>query len=430
MLAVTIAAMRRVRLLAAAIVFFLLGAPCAERANANATETLTLEEVIGRALVTAPALGAAAANSDFNRARVDEARAPFYPSIFGAGDYQQSPGYDQIITNRGQTLAQAQLQFTAFDGGRREAQLRAARYTAEAATLGVAAARAQIVFDASVAYFDLVRAQAEEREANTNFGRLSRYTKIVQALQRSGAAIPNDTLRIRSARDSADVARATAHLATTHASIILGSMIGDYGRDDLAAAPITSVIAPPNGDIADSPAYKAAGRSVASADAQVAAARAERAPTLRIGLTAGWLGIDPPKTFGRHLGASYDTSVDVPLFDGGLIRSHIDQALAQMHLAQAQREEIRLQITRDFADANYRYKNAIQQIQILGPAQTTADDSFALDWTRFLGGGNATILEVIDAYQQAAMLRATRIEQEFAARQAAAQSALILGIAP
>jgi hypothetical protein len=62
-------------------------------------------------------------------------------------------------------------------------------------------------------------------------------------------------------------------------------------------------------------------------------------------------------------------------------------------------------------------------------SQKTAHDSFALDWTRFLGGGNVTILEVIDAYQQAETLQLTRLDQEFVARQASAQAALILGIA-
>ncbi len=38
-------------------------------------------------------------------------------------------------------------------------RVRAARYAAEAARLGIAAARAQIVFDTTVAYVDLMRAK-------------------------------------------------------------------------------------------------------------------------------------------------------------------------------------------------------------------------------------------------------------------------------
>ncbi len=91
----------------------------------------------------------------------------------------------------------------------------------------------------------------------------------------------------------------------------------------------------------------------------------------------------------------------MPLFQGGLVRSHIDEALASQHAAEAQEKQVKLELTRDLADANDRYANARKQLDLLAQSQSTADDSFALDWTRFLGGGSVTILEVIDAYQQA-----------------------------
>lgn len=398
--------------------------------SAGASETLTLDQAVGRALEIAPTLANAAASSDLNRARVDEARAPLYPDISGAGDYTQSPGYDQIVTNRGQTLAQLVLGYTAYDGGRRSDQVRAARYAAEAATLGVAAVRAQIVFDTTVAYFDLVRARGQESHLSINVDRLGGYVAIVDALERSGRAIPNDVLRIQSARDSARLALAGAHQAAEHASIILASLIGANDAKDLqVAASSDDLSAPPGAEIERSPAYMAAERQVRAAQMLVTAAHDERYPTVKIGLTAGWLGIDPPKTFGHHLGASYDTALAVPIFQGGLVRSHIDEALAAQHVAEAQRQQIKLELTRDLADANDRYVNARTQIDLVAQSQATADDSFALDWTRFLGGGNVTILEVIDAFQQAETLRLTRLDQEFAERQASAQAALVLGIA-
>ncbi len=398
-------------------------------APARCGETITLDQAIGRALEVAPSLANAAANSDLNRARIDEARAPLYPSLSGAADYTQSPGYDQTITNRGQTLGQLVLEYTAFDGGRRNAQVRAARYAAEAAMLGVAAVQAQIVFDTTVAYFDLLRARGQEQNLGANLARLGGYVKIVEALERSGRSIANDVLRIRSARDSAQLALANAHQAAEHASIVLASLIGGNETNDLQVAPVSDLPAPPSADLEQSPAYKAADRQVRAAEMQVAVAHDERLPTLKLGATAGWLGIDPPKTFGHHLGASYDTALAVPIFQGGLVRSHIDEALASQHMAQAQQKQIKLELTRDLADANDRYANARKQLDLLAQAQSTANDSFALEWTRFLGGGNVTILEVIDAYQQAQTLRLVRFDQEFAARLAAARAALVFGIA-
>jgi outer membrane protein len=398
-------------------------------APARCDETITLEQAIGRALEVAPAIASADANGDLSRARVDEARAPLYPRLFGSADYTQSPGYDEVVTNRGQTLGQLVFEYTAFDGGRRNAQVRAARYAAEAATLGVAAVRAQIVFDTTVAYFDLLRARSQERELGTNLTRLDGYVRIVGALERSGRAIANDVLFIRSARDSARLAVANANQAAAHASIVLASLIGGAETSDLETAPVSGLPELPRARLEQSPAYQAAERQVRAAAMQVAAARDERFPTLKVGATAGWLGVDPPKTFGHHLGASYDTALTVPLFQGGLVRSHIDQALAQQHMAAAQARQIKIALTRDLADAAARYTNARKQLDLLAQSQSTADDSFALEWTRFLGGARVTMLEVVDAYQQAQKLRLAQIDQEFAARQAAAQATLVLGVA-
>jgi multidrug efflux system outer membrane protein len=161
----------------------------------------------------------------------------------------------------------------------------------------------------------------------------------------------------------------------------------------------------------------------------VRAAEAERSPTFKMALTSGWEGIDPPKTLGHHFGASYDGAVSVPIFQGGLVRSHIDEALAAQHAAIAEQRQIELELKRNLADAENRYRGAHRQLEILARSQSTASDAFALDWTRFLGGGNVALLEVTDAYQVAENLRLARFDQEFAARQAVAQAQLALGFA-
>src|ERR1700733_376699 len=73
--------------------------------------TLTLEDALARALAYAPGVASAAAQSDLDRARVDEVRAPLFPSLAGNGDYMQAPGYDEVVTNHGQTLAQLGLDY-------------------------------------------------------------------------------------------------------------------------------------------------------------------------------------------------------------------------------------------------------------------------------------------------------------------------------
>jgi outer membrane protein len=373
-------------------------------------------------------LESAAAQSDLNLGRVEETRAPLLPSVLSNGEYYQPAGYSKTISNGGLTQAQLALTYTAFDGGRRMAQLRAARYAAQAAALGVRAAQAQVVFDTTVAYFDLLRERESEAELDSSLSRLAKYVNIVEALQHSGRAIANDVLTLRVTRDSAEVSLASTRQAASQASILLGSMIGDFGDTTLVAAEISGLGAPLTGEFSQSPAYQAAARQLQAAKLSVEAARAERYPNLNLTLTTGWQGINPPHTFNHNFGGSYDGLVSVPIFQGGLVRSHIDEALAGERAALAQERQIELQVKTELAAANLRYSSALEQLSILRRTQQNASDAFALDWTRFLGGGNASVLEVTNAYQQAENLRVARFDQEFNARQAAAQARMLLGL--
>ncbi|HTR62465.1 MAG TPA: TolC family protein [Candidatus Binataceae bacterium] len=388
---------------------------------------LTLSEAIDRAIAFAPSVSMAAADSDVSGARARETRAPLYPALSAGSEYYQAPGYNTTVTNRGVSAGLVALNYTMWDWGRREASYRAARYVSEAAQFGIAAARAQIAFDASLSYYDLMHARASERELTLNLQRLSRYVATVEALQASGRAISNDVLKIRSARDSAELMLSAAHHETLMATADLGAMMGDFSAADIEVVNLTDIPDLPAGDITRSPAMEAATRAVSSAEQQIKEARAERLPTFQIALTTGALGIDPPNTVNNNWGASYDGVISMPLFDGGAISSRIDRAKAKLNSASAQYRETSYLLERRLKDASIRYQEAVQALTILARSQPTADDAFALSWTRFLGGGGATILEVLDSYQQAEQLRIERLNHDLAALQAVATTILLYG---
>jgi len=388
---------------------------------------LTLADVVERALKFAPSVSAAEAQSAYGDAREREQFAPLLPAISAGVEYYQAPGYSEVITNRGQSAALLALNYTAWDWGRRSARYHAARYAAQAATLGIAAARAQIVFDATVGYYELLRAGAVERELQSSLVRLDRYVATIEQLRRSGRAVANDVLKIRSARDAGELGLASARADRRRASASLGALIGESGPSEVEIADVSGIAEKPTGSLADSPALQAARRAVSGAELQVKAAQAERLPTFQIALSSGFLGIDPPATVTHNGGASYDGVISMPVFEGGLIGSHIDQAKAKQRSASAQLRQTEYLLTRRIADASVRYDEARDALEILNRAQPTADDAFALAWTRFLGGGNTTLLEVLDAYQQAEQLKLNRFDREFAAREAAAENALLYG---
>ncbi len=389
--------------------------------------SITLSDAIDRALHVAPSVDVAAAASDMTVAHVREQRAPLFPTVAAGGEYYQAPGYDEVVTNRGLSAGMLTLDYTAWDWGRRQARLRAAEYVNEASRLGVAAARAQIVFDTTIAYFDLLRARGTQHALQDSLERMTRYVTTIQALEKSGRMITNDVLKFRTARDSAELALDVAQSNSERAAATLGILIGEPNQQDLDIASIPGIPPKPTGDLAQSPVMQAAQRAIASADSQIVAAKAERLPTFQVAFTTGFVGIDPPKTISHNFGGSYDGVVSLPVFDGGLIASHIDQAKAKQHSATAQARETEYILKRRVADAALRYDEANRQLGILSRAQPTADDNFRLTWSRFLGGGSATILEVLDSYQQAEQLRLQHFDQEFNAREAVAETSLLFG---
>ena len=389
--------------------------------------SITLSDAIERALHVAPSVDIAAAASDMSVAHVREQRAPLFPTVGAGAEYYQAPGYNEVITNRGLSAGMLTLDYTAWDWGRRRALVRAAEYVNEASRLGVAAARAQIVFDTSIAYFDLLRARGTQQALQASLGRMTRYVTTIQALEKSGRVITNDVLKFRTARDSTELALDAARSNSERANATLGILIGEPNPQDLDIADITGPLPKPTGDLAQSPVMQAAQRAIASANSQIVAAKDERLPTFQVALTTGFVGIDPPATIAHNFGGSYDGVMSVPVFDGGLIASHIDQAKAKAHSATAQARQAEYILRRRVADASLRYDEAQRQLDILSRAQPTADDNFGLTWTRFLGGGAATMLEVLDAYQQAEQLRLQHFDQEFNAREAVAETNLLFG---
>ncbi len=413
-------------------VFFAFVIACgiiAVAAGGASAATLTLPEAIHRALVEAPAIASATAATDLTQAQVRQMKAPFLPAVSAGVEYYQAPGYAQVITNRGLSSALLSADYTAFDFGRRLARLRAARYANEAAMFGVQAARAQIVYDTKVAYYALLHAHQSVSELKSNLQRLKRYVTIIEKLHRTGRVTMNDVLKLRTARDSAELSLASAQNQQRRAAIMLGSLIGDFDRSDFDIAPLPKVPAMPAGEIASSPSLRAAGRAIASAGQKVKAAQDARYPTLKLSLTAGFLGVDPPDTINHNLGASYDGVISVPIFQGGLISSRIDEAKAKEETAVAQKRQAEMLLKRRLSDARAQYDEAHKELSILGRAQPTANGNFALAWTRFLGGGNVSLLEVLSDYQQAEQLRLARFNQTYNLRRSAAEIGLLYGAA-
>ena len=111
------------------------------------------------------------------------------------------------------------------------------------------AARAQIIFDTTVAYYDLVRTREIERELTTDDARLKRYVAVVNALRASGRSIANDVLKVATASNNAGLALSSAHHNVERACALLGALIGQFGPSDITIAEVSGLPAWPGQDL-------------------------------------------------------------------------------------------------------------------------------------------------------------------------------------
>jgi len=393
---------------------------------AHASDALTLDECIARALATIPRLAQSSAEVSFAQAQRDETAASLNPSLRFDLQYLQEPGYREAITNRGVAATQLIGDYLIYDGGRRQARLRAAKYALDSSRFGLAIARNRVVFDTTVAFFGLIHASRSEREMRASVERLQRCLSVLANLRESGRATANDVLRMDLMLRDARVQLDSFSHDRTRAAFALGALIGDYGHGDISVAepPDVSTV-PANAQIDANPALRALERDRAGALAQLEAARAENYPTLSTELTAGFLGTDLSSTFARYGGASYGGVVSVPIFQGGAIRARVDQAKAKVRQSDAALAQARIDIAERMAEARSRFDEARSSIAMLEQAIPIAESSFQLSWSRFLGGGAVTVLEIVDSYNQSISRSLALIDRQFDARQAAAEISLL-----
>jgi outer membrane protein TolC len=394
---------------------------------ASGDEALGLQECITRALARAPLIERATAIGNMGQARFSEARAALVPTLRSEVQYQQSPGYDTVFTHRGRSTGQLMADYIVYDGGRRLARERAAQYAAQADAAGVTAARNQVILDTSVAFFELAHAHSAENELAASQPRLERYATIVEHLRKTGSATANDILKIRIAAYDNHLQLSAASEARRRASLMLGSLIGIFDRNDLvvADAPIPSV--PPDVSFDYNPTLVALGRQFQASIHDVEAATAERYPTLQLALAAGFLGKHPVSTLQRHGGAAYGGIITMPLFDGGAIQARIDQAGAHERELNAQLRQTKLELSQRLDQLRSQYDEAQEALAILASAIPLAEDNFNLAWARFLGGGTTTLLEVLDSYRQAETLRLSVLRQRLAVQRSVAEMLALTG---
>jgi len=327
------------------------GLICGLAAGPAAAETLS--DAIALAYDSNPVLQAQRATQRALDESFVQARAGYRPQVSGSvqGAYQETrtPGQHRFVDTNGDHIPDAfvstgtqegnegssSLTVTQpiFTGGRVGAAVSAAEADILTGRENLRRVEAQVLTSVITAYVDTRRDQEALRIRQENVKVLQRQLEESKARFEVGEITRTDVAQseARLAAASAQLQSGQAQLAISRANY--ASVVGQ-NPTDLAPEPSLANLLPAGIDPAfeiagrDNPQIRAAEYTQQASRARVAAARAERMPSLALRGQLGWSGqADPLMTDAWSRSVTGTAVLTVPLFTGGFTSSRVRAAI-------------------------------------------------------------------------------------------------------
>ncbi len=386
-----------------------------------------LDQLVQQALAANTDLRVANANLEQSQALLREAKTLREPSVALAGalQYGQAAGeqYLQPITpplnsdyEVGATIG---YDLDLFGGIRRGIEARAADDQAVEAARDLV--KVNVVAQTALAYAGACGAGLQLAAAQRSLALQEHDVALLQRLHMGGRALDLDITRAQQVADSIATSVPTLEAAQRNALFRLATLTGrppaQFDRDLLGCATPPRLDQPiPIGDgamlLKRRPDVRGAERQLAAATAEIGVATAELYPDVRIGLSAGSIGITPDLLKSATNFWNFGVSVNWQA-NQSAARARIDSANAGAKAALAHFDGVVLGALRDIESSLNVY---VHDLQREAKARSSRDEAWraALDLRRLEVGGRATEFSVLDAQRSLAAA-----EQSFAQAQSA-----------
>jgi outer membrane protein len=314
---------------------------------------------------------------------------------------------------------------TLFSGGRVTGQTRAANADVRSATIGLTAARAQLLLDVTQAYYDAALGDRLVTIARATLMQADTTLSQTQLARQVGNQSEFDLLRARVTRDNQRPVviqrQASRDLAYYQLKNLLNlpldqplqltSELVDTAL--IRTARLAELVESPGDTGTDARApVRQAGEAVISQEGLLRAARAQRWP--QVSLTSDYAEFgypDDASPFGTNYLSDWVVAVgvEVPLFTGGRVKG--DAAVAQAGLEQAR---LRLRQTRELAqldarNARLQLEAAVAAWEASAGTEEQADRAYVIAEVRYREG-ISTQTELNDLRIQLAQAQATRAQ--------------------
>ncbi|WP_079416246.1 TolC family protein [Thiomonas intermedia] len=327
-------------------------------------------------------------------------------SLGVAPDNLNYPG----AVNNFNTRIEAQLPL--YTGGKLQGYMQQARSMLMAAQAGDQAARQQIIYHALQAYDGVYTARAFQGVAAKALEASQSQVKTVDSLLKQGVVIKSDLLSAQVHLEEVKLQQDQAANMEAQAMDGLHVVLGMPLNQALSLGPEVGV-SMPEGDpdawvgqaMARNPQIQALQHQIAAANGKVEVARADRYP--QIGAMARYDTNDPNAGFESR---SYTVGAQLSwtIFDGGVTRHAVDQAVAQRMELQARLQSAQNQLGMQVQDSYRKAVDAAHQAKIRELAVMQADEAARIVNRRY-ADGVGTLVEVQGAQAQLDKARADLI---------------------
>jgi outer membrane protein TolC len=380
-------------------------------ANAAAPLRLTLQDALALARKNSTQFQAAQTDAALSRQDRYQAATALLPSVTYNNQalYTQGSGPGtpvKYIANNAvhEYISQGNIHETIDLAGvsnfhRASAAAALARARAEIASRGLVVTVVQGYYALAAAQQKLQAAQKASEEGN-------RFFKLTQDLQGGGEVAHTDVIKAELQMNDRRRQLQEAQLTFLNARLDLAVLLfPDFNEnyevaDDLhSPVPLPTLAEVQQQAARDNPEVRAALEAVRAAGSEVTFARAGYLPSLALdywyGIDATKFAVNDPKGV-SNLGSSAAATLNIPIWNWGATQSRIKQA--ELRRTQAKRElslaqrKLLAEIQSLYAEAD----TALNELAGLNRSAELAADSLRLTMLRYTGG-EATILEVVDA---------------------------------
>ncbi len=383
----------------------------AQQTSAGASQTLrlTLDDALARARKNSTQFQAAQTDAAIARQDRYQAGAALLPSV----TYNNQALYTQLSNNNPTFIANNAAHEYVSQANLHESidLVSISAFRRASAASALAKARAEIASRGLVVtvvqnYYAVAAAQLKLEAAKKNGDEGDRFLKLTQDLEKGGEVAHSDVIKAELQMQERRRQLLEAQLGLLNARLDFAVLIFPDFNDNFelaedlhASVPLPTLAEVQQRTARDNPDLRAALAAVQQAGHDVTGARAGYLPSLSFdyfyGIDATRFAVNNENGF-SNLGTSALATVNIPIWNWGATQSRIKQA--ELRRAQAQRElslaqrKLLAEIKSLYAEAD----TALNELSGLSRSAELSAESLRLTTLRYKGG-EATVLEVVDA---------------------------------